>query len=139
MTLLPIFGIIFTVFHENRIKIITYTGKSMTVKEKLKIYYFKRYWKKQGKKDLFTWIHRYLRLHSDLLTDSLYQSMYDYHRNTLITYLKNDINKKKLDDVQLGQFIDVLADIFNKNNTQRVNKYQSLVEELYKFWTENKG
>ncbi len=37
----------------------------MRVKEKIKIRRFERYWNKQGRKDLFTWVHRYLRLHSD--------------------------------------------------------------------------
>ena len=109
----------------------------MTLKEKLKVRHFERYWKKKGRKDWFTWVHRYLRLHSELLADSVYQNMYDYHRNTLITYLKNNINHKKFDVTQLGELVDVLADIFNKNEAERVNKYKSLVDELYKFWKEN--
>ena len=108
----------------------------MMLKEKLKVRRFERYWKKQGRKDLFSWVHRYLRLHSELLANNIYQNMYDYHRNTLIAYLKNDINNKKLDDTQLGELVDVLADIFNKDNAEQVNKYKSLVDELYKFWKE---
>ncbi len=107
------------------------------LKEKLKFRRFERYWKKQGKKDLFSWVHRYLRLHSKLLANNIYQNMYDYHRNTLIAYLKNAVNNKKLDDTQLGELVDVLADIFNKDNAEQVNKYKSLVDELYKFWKEN--
>jgi len=98
---------------------------------------FEKHWKKQGRKDLFTWIHRYLRLHYELLEDSVYQNMYDYHRNTLIAYLKNDVENKKLDDTQLGSLVDFIADVFNKNEAERVNKYKPLVDELYKFWKEN--
>ena len=32
------------------------------------------------RKRLFTWIFRYLRLHSELLEDPIYKEMYDYHR-----------------------------------------------------------
>lgn len=109
----------------------------MTLKEKLKACRVERYWKKQCRKDLFTWVHRYLRLHSELLVDSVYQNMYDYHRNTLIAYLKNDIDNKKFNDTKLGELVDVLADIFNKDEAEQVNKYKSLVDELYEFWKEN--
>lgn len=68
----------------------------MTLKEKRKVRRFERYWKKQGRKDLFTWVHRYLRLHSELL-----------------------------------------ADIYNRNGAEQVNKYKPLVDDLYKFWKEN--
>ena len=83
---------------------------------------------------MFTWVHRYLRLHSELLEDGVYQNMYDYHRNTLITYLKNDIKDKKADDLKLGKLVDMLADIFNEKASEQVNKCKPLVDELYKFW-----
>lgn len=108
----------------------------MIFKEQFKVRSFKKYWKKQGRKDLFTWVHRYLRLHSELLTDSVYQNMYNYHRDTLIEYLKNDIGKTKMDNTQLGELVDVLADIYNKTSAEQVNKCKSLVEELYEFWKE---
>jgi len=106
----------------------------MILKEKIKVCRFKSYWKKHGRKDLFTWVHRYLRLHSELLEDGVYQNMYDYHRNTLITYLKNDIKDKKADDIKLGKLVDMLADIFNEKASEQVNKCKPLVDELYKFW-----
>jgi len=109
----------------------------MQIKEKLKIRSFEKYWKKQGRKNLFTWIHRYLRLHSELLTDSVYQNMYDYNRNTLIAYLKNNMNNKKLDDAKLGELLDISADLFNKDEAERVNKYKSLVDDLYLLCKEN--
>ena len=106
----------------------------MTLKEKLKLRRFEIYWEKQGRKNLFTWIHRYLRLHSELLSDRVYRNIYDYHRNTLIAYLKNDMENKKKDDAQLGELVDVLADIYNKKSPDRVNAYKSLMEELNSFW-----
>ena len=86
----------------------------MTLKEKLKVRRFERYWKKQGRKDLFTWIYRYLRLHSELLDDSVYQEMFDYHRNTLIAYVKRDGKRKNTSDKEYGEMIDELADIFKE-------------------------
>ncbi len=109
----------------------------MRSKDKKEIRRFEKYWEKQGRKDLFTWVHRYLRLHSELLEDSVYQSLYNFHRDTLIAYLKKDINDKKTDDVKLGEVIDVLADIFNKNEGELVNKYKPVVDEIYEFWKEH--
>ncbi|MBR3864731.1 MAG: hypothetical protein IKJ19_06450 [Clostridia bacterium] len=109
----------------------------MTLIEKWKFRRFERYWHKQGRKDLFTWVHRYLRLHSELLDDSVYQEMFDYHRNTLIAYVKRDVKRKNTTDKEYGELIDVLADIYNRNGAERVNKYKPLVDELYNFWKEN--
>ncbi len=95
---------------------------------------FKKYWEKEGRKDLFTWVHRYLRLHSELLEDNVYQNIYDYYRNTLITYLKKDLKDKKCDDVKLGELVDTFADVFNNEEPELVNKYKPVVDELYKFW-----
>ena len=86
---------------------------------------------------MFTWVHRYLRLHSELLEDIVYQEMFDYHRNMLIAYLKKDIKDKNMSDTQYGEMIDVLADIYNQNGAERVNKFKPIVDELYKSWKEN--
>lgn len=115
-------------------KIKIYIGESMLLKEKLEAWRIKRYWKKRGRKDFFTWVHRYLRLHTDLLGDSVYQDMYEYFRKTLIAYLRKDIKDKKSDDIKLGELIEVLADIFNKEGAEQVNKYKSTVDELYVVW-----
>lgn len=112
-------------------------GRSMRIKEKLKVRRFKKNCEKQVRKDLFTWVHRYLRLHRELLIDSVYQNIYDYYRNTLIAYLKNDIDNNMFDDVELGELVDVFADIFNKDSAEIVNKYKLLVQELYNSWKEN--
>ncbi|MBQ8374606.1 MAG: hypothetical protein IJX98_03395 [Clostridia bacterium] len=105
----------------------------MTVKEKLKIRRMERNWKKYGRKDMFTYVHRYLRLHSELLQDSVYKELYDYCRNTLIAYFKKDA-KDENDDRQSGEVVDVLADIFNQGAEEHVNKHKPLVDELYRFW-----
>lgn len=96
-----------------------------------------RRWFKYGRKNMFTWVHRYLRLHSELLEDIVYQEMFDYHRNMLIAYLKKDIKDKNMSDTQYGEMIDVLADIYNQNGAERVNKFKPIVDELYKSWKEN--
>lgn len=109
----------------------------MTLKDKLRLRRFKKYWKKQGRKDWFTWIHRYLRLHKELLEDSIYQSIYDYVRDTLITYLKRDVGSEFMGDKEYGEIIDSFADIFNKSSPEQVNKYRSVVESLYEFDKKN--
>ena len=63
---------------------------------------FEQYWEEQRKRDLFTWVHRYLRLHEELLEDSVYEDIYNYSRQTLITFLKEDISTEETDDEQLG-------------------------------------
>ena len=45
----------------------------MDRKEKRKIRCFERYRFKRGRKELFTWLHRYLRLNKDLLEDNIYK------------------------------------------------------------------
>ncbi|MBQ3220018.1 MAG: hypothetical protein IJB32_05455 [Clostridia bacterium] len=96
-----------------------------------------KYWNKQGKKDMFTFVHRYLRLHNELLADRDYQSMYDYFRSTLMESLKTDLKNEKLNDWKLGELVDDFADDFNNNEPELVNKYKEVVEELYKAWKEN--
>ena len=127
MTKRKVFSILFTVFHEYK-KILACRVSIMS----LKVRRFERYWKKQGRKDAFTWVYRYLRLHQELLADSVYQNLYDYHRNTLIAYLKKDIKNSNLDDTQLGEFIDVCSDFYNQCFPDRTEKYKLVVEFLYK-------
>ncbi len=112
--------------------ILTCVGKDMKLKDKIKTRRIDKYWEKQGRKDLFTWVHRYLRLHNELLVDNVYQNIYDYYRSTLILYLKKDVRNKKLTDEKLGELVDVLADIFNKDAADRVDEYKVVVDELYK-------
>ena len=103
----------------------------MSLKDKLRIRRFEKYWKRSGRKKLFTNVHRYLRLHKELLEDEIYQNLYNFTRNTLIAYFKRDHNDYDMSDEERGEFIDMLADIFNRNAADIVNKYQSLVEKLY--------
>ncbi len=109
----------------------------MTLREKIKMRRMKRNWFKYGRKNMFTWVHRYLRLHSELLEDPIYQNMLDYHRNTLIAYFKRDVKAKNTTDTQYGELIDAFADIFNKNAAEQVNKYKPLVDELYTFFKDD--
>ena len=108
----------------------------MKLKDKIKIRRFNKFWEKQGRKDMFTWAHRYLRLHSDLLEDNVYQIIYDFVRNELTNYLKNDIDLKNVDDLKLNEIIDALADAFNEKEYESVNKYKPLVDELYNHYKE---
>ncbi len=109
----------------------------MTLREKLKIRRIERSWNKYGRKDTFTWVHRYLRLHSELLEDPVYQEIFYYNRATLIAYMKKEAKRKNTSDEQIGDVLDVLADIFNENAAERVNKYKPLIDILYKFWKDN--
>lgn len=109
----------------------------MFFKEKIKELRQKRYMKKYGRRDFFTWIHRYFRLHTELLEDSVYQRIYDYVRNTLIAYSKREMKLKTVPDEEYGELIDTLADIYNRGSNETVNKYKRAVELLYKFETEN--
>ncbi len=108
----------------------------MKLKDKIKIRRFEKFWEKQGRKDMLTWAHRYLRLHSDLLEDSIYQNIFDYVRNELIKYLKKDIDLKNIDDSKLNEIIDLLADTFNEKEFESVNKYKPLIDEIYKHYKE---
>lgn len=74
---------------------------------------------------------------SELLDDSVYQEMFDYHRNTFIAYVKRDGKRKNTSDKEYGEIIDILADIYNRNEAERVSKCKPLVDDLYKFWKEN--
>ena len=87
----------------------------MDRKEKRKIRRFEHYWFKRGRKELFAWLHRYLRLNKDLLEDNIYKEMYEYYQNTLIKYFRRDVKRRGTSDEEYGKLIDVLADIFNRN------------------------
>lgn len=106
----------------------------MNRKDKIEIRRFEKYWEKQGRKDFFTWVHRYLRLNNELLADNTYQGIYDLFRKTLILYLRKDIDCEDVNDEDLGEVIDSLADIFNNDNAIYVNKYKPVVNELYDFY-----
>lgn len=104
--------------------------------EKLKWKRMEKRWEKCGRKDLFTWIHRYLRLHQELLEDPIYKDMFYYHRATLVAYAKRDIKDLKTGEEELLELVDLVADDFNRSNADRVNACKPLVEELYKKWND---
>ena len=108
----------------------------MTKKEKLKIAKFEKYWKEKGRQDNFTWTHRYLRLHSDLLEDPVYKNLYDYTRKTLIAYIRRDLGDMEHSDEEIGMIIDLLADLFNEDHPKSVNRYKVLIEAQYPIWKE---
>ena len=103
--------------------------------KKWKLWRKERRWNKQGRKEAFTWVYRYLRLHSELLADPVYQRMFDYHRETLIAYYKRDIKNKNIEGEKWGELVDMLTDMFNRTSPARVDKYKPLVEDLYSVWS----
>ena len=92
----------------------------------------------QVRKDMFTWVHRYLRLHSELLVDDeIYKKMFEYHRSTLAAYVKKELKLTGISDGQLNDLIDTLADTFNETGSDFVEQYKPLVDELYRCWKAN--
>ena len=85
-------------------------------------------------KEHSAWIHRYLRLHGELLEDPVYKMMFEFYRAKQISYLKKNAKRKNKNDAQLGELVDVLADIFNRYSPDRVNAYKWEVESLYRIW-----
>ena len=108
----------------------------MILIDRFRVWRVERRWKKYGRKEMFTWVYRYLRLHKELLEDSIYKEMYDYHRNTLIAYAKRDTKDKTLTEEQLGEMIDVYSSIVGRSEPAQVNRYKWLVEELHGTWNE---
>lgn len=94
-------------------------------------------WQEEDRKREFLWVHRYLRLHKELLDDLIYQQMHDCYRATLINHYKQDRRFRKYSDEKRGELLDVTADIFNGNSAERVNAYKPLVDELYNSWKES--
>ena len=72
-----------------------------------------------------------------MLEDNIYKEMYEYYRNTLIKYFRRDVKQRGTSDEEYGKLIDVLADIFNRNCEERVNRYKAIIENHYSFWKEN--
>lgn len=47
------------------------------------------------------------------------------------------VKRRGTSDEEYGKLIDVLADIFNRNCEERVNRYKAIIENHYSFWKEN--
>lgn len=111
----------------------------MTFKERIEKRRLERCWKKKGRKEMATAVHRYLRLHSELLEDSVYKEIFHFYRNIFIEYLKKDtlLKRSKYSDEQLGILADGLVDIINQGSANQVNNYKPIVDELYSRWEEN--
>ena len=94
---------------------------------------------RQKRQELFTWLHRYLRLHNELLADESYQIMYDYVRATLIAYLQKDVEGSNgFDDETLGRFVDRITDIFVGEHPEYVEKYKPYVILFHDVWDGDK-
>ena len=87
-------------------------------------------------KNVYTLVHRYFRLHQELLEDSIYKSIYDCIRNELIIKVERDMKKKNLNHSVTGIVIDAVADSFNEENQEFINEQKRYVDLLYKVWTE---
>ena len=109
----------------------------MKSKEKIKNNTIEEELKQQNKREMFTWMHRYLRLHDELLSDEDYKNIYDYLRDSLVECLEKDMPETNFDNQQLGSMIDTIADIFNKKDAEQSEKLKPLVDEFYKIWKEN--
>ncbi|MBE7068573.1 MAG: hypothetical protein E7381_04650 [Clostridiales bacterium] len=92
---------------------------------------------KGWEKDLATWVHRYLRLHSHLTVDPLYEDMYQTFRLALIKSLQKDLRYHGATEGELETLLDTSADIFNRENAELVNQYKPVVDELRRVWNEN--
>lgn len=101
---------------------------------KFKMWRADRRWKKYGRREYFTWLHRYFRLHRELLEDPVYKDMYEYYRATLIAYRKRDGKKCSIDESLLGESIDVYADVLNFECAEGVNAYKNTIERTHSLW-----
>ena len=103
--------------------------------KKSKVRQIEKRWKSRGERRIATSLHCYLRLHKELLEDPIYQSMYDYFRFKVMVYYKKEGGKRKKEE-EIGEIVDVVADVLNKSTIKRVDIYKPLVEGLYQFWKE---
>ena len=85
----------------------------------------------------FTWVHRYLRLHQEMLDDKAYQDIYAHTRNVLAMDFKRQVRDECLTDEDYGELVDTFADLYGEDHPEKVNKRVVLVEFLYKCWVEN--
>ena len=85
---------------------------------------------KKREKQLFAWGYRYLRLHSELLEDSVYARMYKIFRLSVVRELRK--KRKMYEDSEeiVGELADTIADKFNKKNMKRVNKYELMIKVI---------
>lgn len=107
----------------------------MSLKEWIRRRREKRYWEKYGKKKFCARVHRYLRLHSELLEDEIYRDMFLYYRKELIEcYRKEGSFAKDREEEKCEQHVDILADIYSRNWEESVNEYKPVVDQLYENW-----
>ncbi|MBQ8295263.1 MAG: hypothetical protein IJX87_02380 [Clostridia bacterium] len=107
-------------------------------KEKAKAKHVKQLWKSYCHEDyrpkMFQLVYSYLRLHKELLEDSIYQEMYDYHRETMIAYATKWFKDTFIvQEGRCGRWVDKWADSY-KEDREDVEEVKPLVELLYKTW-----
>ena len=79
----------------------------------------------------YYWIHRYLRLHSELLEDDIYRELYDMARHMRIVRHKNKFGWKDEDEKAIGEVLDMSADFLNKESPDEVKKWKPIVRIFY--------
>ena len=91
-----------------------------------------RYLEEYVQKVVFKNIHRYLRLHKELLKDSVYTRLYNHVRKNLIASSMHEHGETGAEaEEKRGILLDVLADIHNQENAKKVNQYKVDVERFY--------
>ena len=89
---------------------------------------------KEQKKNLFIWGHRYIRLHKELLADDFYKDMYNKFRCALIENARKKLGGLRKSKEEYGKWIDDLADIYNRDHAEEVNKFAFILEEMREVW-----
>ena len=89
--------------------------------------------KKTGEKsrEVSYWIYRYLRLHSELLKDSVYRELYDTVRQKRIVRHKNIFHRKDEEEKAIGEVLDMGADFLNKESPNEVEEWRGFVTLFY--------
>ena len=100
---------------------------------RLKTWRAKRQWEKMGRNERTIWMHRYFRLHKELLNDPVYKTVYDRNRLRVIERIQQRSQEHR-DSEELGDFIDWMADAYNDFAAKKVNRYQPIMEENYVIW-----
>ena len=95
------------------------------------------YYKKETRRAMFKIVHCYLRMHSELLEDSLYQKIYDHHRKELVLYQKRRLEPEEYDEELVGFVLDRMADMQIREERSKIEKYQRFVKLLRTEWTES--
>lgn len=89
------------------------------------------------KEELFTWGHRYLRLHKELLADCFCAYMYQKFRSVLIEQLRKKLGGYGKTQEEFGEFVDSLADMYNREHAEEVHKFTCVLEMMREVCAQN--